>query len=58
MCIDTGAALIKGAGEHLPNAHITFDKFHAARLSGMPSARRAAPNGRAAANWPKIATSG
>jgi transposase len=28
VCIDMSAAFIKGVGEHLPSAQITFDKFH------------------------------
>jgi transposase len=32
VCIDMSAAFIKGTGEHLPNAQITFDKFHAVKL--------------------------
>ena len=28
VCIDMSAPFIKGVGEHLPNAQITFDKFH------------------------------
>ena len=32
VCIDMSAAFIKGVGEHLPEAQITFDKFHAVKL--------------------------
>lgn len=32
VCIDMSAAFIKGVGEHLPEAAITFDKFHAVKL--------------------------
>lgn len=28
VCMDMSPAFIKGAGEHFPNAAITFDKFH------------------------------
>ena len=28
VCLDMSPAFIKGVGEHLPNARITFDKFH------------------------------
>ena len=32
VCIDMSAAFIKGVGENLPNAAITFDKFHAVKI--------------------------
>ena len=32
VCIDMSPAFIKGIGETLPNAAITFDKFHAVKL--------------------------
>ena len=32
VCIDMSAAFIKGTGENLPNAAITFDKFHAVKI--------------------------
>ena len=32
VCIDMSPAFIKGAGENLPNAAITFDKFHAVKI--------------------------
>ena len=32
VSIDMSAAFIKGVGEHLPKAQITFDKFHAVKL--------------------------
>jgi transposase len=32
VCIDMSPAFIKGVGETLPNAAITFDKFHAVKL--------------------------
>jgi transposase len=32
VCIDMSPAFIKGVGENLPNADITFDKFHAVKI--------------------------
>ena len=32
VCIDMSAAFIKGIAAHLPNANITFDKFHAVKI--------------------------
>ena len=32
VCIDMSPAFIKGTAEHLPNAAITFDKFHAVKI--------------------------
>jgi transposase len=32
VCIDMSAAFIKGVTEHLPQAEITFDKFHAVKI--------------------------
>ena len=32
VCINMSPAFIKGVGENLPNAAITFDKFHAAQI--------------------------
>lgn len=32
VCIDMSAAFIKGVGDQLPEAQITFDKFHAVKL--------------------------
>ena len=32
VCIDMSAAFIKGTAAHLPNADITFDKFHAVKI--------------------------
>ena len=32
VCIDMSPAFIKGVGENLPNAAITFDKFHAVQI--------------------------
>jgi transposase len=32
VCIDMSAAYIKGVGESLPDAEITFDKFHAVKI--------------------------
>jgi len=34
ICMDMSAAFRKGAGEHLPEAEITFDPFHVAQLAG------------------------
>src|SRR3954466_13130623 len=32
VCIDMSPAFIKGTAEHLPNAAVTFDKFHAVKI--------------------------
>lgn len=32
VCIDMSPAFIKGTAEHLPDATVTFDKFHAVKL--------------------------
>lgn len=32
VCIDMSKAFIAGTAEHLPNAEITFDKFHAVKI--------------------------
>jgi transposase len=32
VCIDMSPAFIKGTADHLPNAAITFDKFHAVKI--------------------------
>ena len=32
VCIDMSPAFIKGIAENLPNAGITFDKFHAVKI--------------------------
>jgi transposase len=32
VCIDMSPAFIKGVGESLPNAEVTFDKFHAVQI--------------------------
>ena len=32
VCIDMSQAFIKGVAEHLPEAEVTFDKFHAVKL--------------------------
>jgi transposase len=34
VCIDMSAAFIKGVGDALPNAALTFDKFHVTKLIG------------------------
>ena len=43
VCIDMSKAFIKGAAEHLPYAHVTFDKFHAVKLvnDAVDNVRRA-----------------
>ena len=48
VCIDMSAAFIKGVGEHLPEADITFDKFHAVKLvnDAVDKVRRAESKGR------------
>ncbi len=32
VCIDMSPAFIKGTAESLPNAHVTFDRFHAMKI--------------------------
>ena len=32
VCIDMSPAFVKGTAEHLPNAAVTFDKFHAVKI--------------------------
>lgn len=32
VCIDMSPAFIKGVAQHLPNAAVTFDKFHAVKI--------------------------
>ncbi len=32
VCIDMSLAFIKGTAESLPNAHVTFDRFHAMKI--------------------------
>ena len=39
VCIDMSPAFVKGTGDSLANAAITFDKFHAVKSSTMPSIR-------------------
>jgi transposase len=34
VCMDMSAAFRKGAQETLPNAEITYDRFHVAKLAG------------------------
>jgi len=34
VCMDMSAAFIKGAGQSLPDASITFDKFHITKIIG------------------------
>ena len=50
VCIDMSPAFVAGTAESLPNAQITFDKFHLVKLIKKPSTRFAGPNRRAAAN--------
>ena len=42
VSIDRSPAFISGVGEHLPNAQITFDKFHVIAMPRKPSTRCAA----------------
>ena len=50
VCIDMSQAFIKGTAESLPNAQITFDKFHVVKLinEAVDAVRRA--NRKAATN--------
>ncbi len=47
VCIDMIPAFIKGTAEHLPNAAITFDKFHAVKIinDAVDQVRRAEQKG-------------
>jgi transposase len=47
VCIDMSPAFIKGVGESLPNAAITFDKFHAVKIinEAVDEVRRAEQKG-------------
>jgi len=47
VCIDMSPAFIKGTAEHLPNAAITFDKFHAVKIvnDAVDQVRRAEQKG-------------
>jgi transposase len=47
VCIDMSPAFIKGTAEHLPNAAITFDKFHAVKIinEAVDQVRRAEQKG-------------
>ena len=47
VCIDMSPAFIKGVGGSLPNAQITFDKFHAVRIvnEAVDAVRRAEQKG-------------
>ncbi|HEY4974529.1 MAG TPA: ISL3 family transposase, partial [Steroidobacteraceae bacterium] len=47
VCIDMSQAFIKGVGESLPNAAITFDKFHAVKIinDAVDAVRRAEQKG-------------
>ena len=58
VCIDMSPAFIKGTGDSLANAAITFDKFTPSRSSTMPSIRCDELSGRTTNCWPARATSG
>ena len=47
VCIDMSPAFIKGVGDSLPNAAITFDKFHAVKIvnEAVDAVRRAEQKG-------------
>ena len=47
VCIDMSPAFIKGVAEHLPNAAVTFDKFHAVKIvnDAVDQVRRAEQKG-------------
>jgi transposase len=47
VCIDMSPAFIKGTAEHLPNAEVTFDKFHAVKIvnDAVDQIRRAEQKG-------------
>ena len=47
VCIDMSPAFIKGVGENLPNAAVTFDKFHAVKIinDAVDQVRRAEQKG-------------
>jgi len=47
VCIDMSPAFIKGVAENLPNAAITFDKFHAVKIvnDAVDQVRRAEQKG-------------
>ena len=50
VCIDMSPAFIKGTTEHLPNAVVTFDKFHAVKIinDAVDQVRRAEQRGQMA----------
>lgn len=50
VCIDMSPAFIKGTAEHLPNAEVTFDKFHAVKIinDAVDQVRRAEQKGQIA----------
>ena len=50
VCIDMSPAFIKGVGDSLPNAAITFDKFHAVKIvnEAVDAVRRAEQKGQSA----------
>jgi transposase len=49
VCIDMSPAFIKGTAENLPNAAVTFDKFHAVKIvnDAVDQVRRAEQKGQA-----------
>ena len=49
VCIDMSPAFTKGIAENLPNAAITFDKFHAVKIINDAVDKYAAPNRRSKA---------
>jgi len=58
VCIDMSPAFIKGVADSLPEAAITFDKFHASRSSTRRSITCVGPNRRRGARSAAHATSG
>ena len=50
VCIDMSPAFIKGTAEQLPNAEVTFDKFHAVKIinDAVDEVRRAEQKGQMA----------
>jgi transposase len=48
VCLDMSPAYLKGLAEHLPDAQITFDPFHVAKLAGeaVDAVRREEQKGR------------
>ena len=59
VCIDMSPAFIKGVADNLPEAAITFDKFHAVKIiNEAVDQLRDAPNGRRKPRCAAHATSG